>query len=237
MLVDMELTFNGIKIADAGFVINLPERIDRRVDVDNLLSSLGFKGYIFFNGVKEQNNNWKQFGCTQAYINLFEIILKEGIDNVLIFEDDIKLMNSTSYNEIDAIFKKWHFFSKKYDVIALGTRPLPGFKIIKEDINYGKLTNMLTTHCFFYRKNFIEYLFVNLQNFKNKKSIHYKCIIDEFINDCCSHNFILKNKNKLFDIGITIPMVFTQKDSYSNNEDNYQDYDKWMEDCFWDALS
>lgn len=232
----MPLTYNGINIADAGFIINLPDRNDRRISVDTLLSNMGFDGYYFFNGVKISDQNWRVFGCTQAYINLFEIALKENYDHIIVFEDDIKIMNSINKIQIDNIFNKFSFFSKKYDVIALGTRPLPGSKIIVDDVNFGKISNLLSSHSFFYKKNFIQYLYDNLKSYKNPKTNHYNCIIDEFINDCCSHNFILKHKNKIFNIGITIPMIFTQSDSYSDNELCHQEYDNWMEECFWNAL-
>lgn len=229
--------YNGIKIADAGFVINLKKRIDRKFEVDELLTSMGFNGYLFFNGVEINDELWYKFGCTQAYLNLFEIILKENYNTVIIFEDDLKIMDSITIKQINEIISKLPSFSIKYDAIALGTRPLPNFKIKKEDENFGKIESLLTTHCFFYNKNFIKYLYECLKNYKNFKSNHYKCLIDECINDCCSNKFILKNKNKIFNIGITIPMIFTQKNSFSNNELINQDYDQWMEDCFWDAIN
>jgi hypothetical protein len=233
----MSLTYKGLKIADAGFVINLPERIERKNSTDKLLSEIGFSGYNFFNGVKILDESWRVFGCTQAYINLFEIALKENYNNIIVFEDDIKLMNSINTSQIDSIFNTFSIHSKNYDVIALGTRPLPGSKIIKETENFGKIYNLLSTHSFFYKKNFISYLYNSLKNYKLPKTLHYNCIIDEFINDCCSHNFVLKNKNKIFNIGITIPMVFTQNNSYSDNEMCIQEYDNWMEECFWNALN
>ena len=229
--------YNGIKIADAGFVINLPKRFDRKYDVDTLLKKMGFDGYIFFNGVEIKDNNWFNFGCTQAYINLFDIILKENYQTVIIFEDDLKIMNSANLDEINDVFYKLPAFSKKYDAIALGTRPIPNFKIKKEDKNFGKIESLLTTHCFLYNKKFIYYLYENLKCYKSLKSKHYKCLIDECINDCCSNKFVLKNKNKIFNIGITIPMIFTQKNSYSDNELINQDYDLWMEECYWNAIS
>jgi len=168
----MSLMYNGIKIADAGFVINLSERTDRKKYVDKLLTDMGFTGYIFFNGVKINNETWRIFGCTQAYINLFEIALKENYNNILVFEDDIKIMNTINLAQIDNIFNEFPIQSKIYDVIALGTRPLPGTKIIKETENFGKILTLLSTHSFFYQKKYIKYLYDNLKNYKNKKSTH-----------------------------------------------------------------
>jgi GR25 family glycosyltransferase involved in LPS biosynthesis len=83
----------------------------------------------------------------------------------------------------------------------------------------------------------MEHLYENLKEFKNPDSKYYRVYIDEFINDSCSHEIIYKTPNKLFNVGVTIPMVFTQSKSYSDNEMSDQNYDEWIEDSFWQALN
>lgn len=60
-----------------------------------------------------------------------------------------------------------------------------------------------------------------------------------FLNDCSceQYRFIHSPLHKKFDFGITIPMIFTQTDSFSDNELSNQDYDKIMENSFWRSLS
>lgn len=228
--------YKSIPIADAGFVINLPNRTDRKLKSTRLLDDLQFNSYSFVDGYMFSELEWKKFGCTQAYLNIFEQSLLLGYESIMVFEDDIKLMNGVTSEDLDKIFYKWNFFSKKYDVIALGTRPLPNSKIKIEDPNFGKLYSTLCTQSFYYKKPFMRYVLDNLKDFKSPDSPYYKCVIDEFINDSCSHNYVLKQKNKIFDIGITIPMIFTQDNSYSDNEGYNQNYDEWMEECFNNAI-
>jgi GR25 family glycosyltransferase involved in LPS biosynthesis len=233
----MALHYKGKKIADAGFVINLSDRLDRRHNVDSVLRELEFDGYEFFDGFRFFDDEWRRYGCTQTFLNIFETALNSGYESIVIFEDDVKKMNSCSIEQMDKIFQNWELGSENFDVIALGTRPLQGSKIIQKNDYFGKITNSVCAHAFYYKKDFIEYIYNNLKEFKNPESKHYKVYIDEFINDSCSHEIVYKTPNKLFNIGITIPMIFTQGKSYSDNELSDQNYDGWIEDSFWAALN
>ena len=223
-------------IADHGYVLNLPERQDRKQETLSLLDELNISGYEFFNGVKIEDPNWKIYGCTQSYIDIFKDAIDKKYDSIVVFEDDIKLMNGVDRNTIDEIFAKWPDFSKQYDVIALGTRPYDNSKIIRQDNNFGKISSLLCTQAFFYTKNFIEYAYESLKCYQEENCYHYRCIIDVFINDCCSREQAFTYNNKIFNIGITIPMIFTQRESYSDNEGRVYNYDSFMEGCFWAAI-
>jgi hypothetical protein len=230
------LYYKDIKIADHGYILSLPEREDRRKETLSVLDELNISGYTFFDGIRIPDENWRVYGCTESYINIFKDAIDNQYESIVVFEDDIKIMNGVSTNTIDEIFSKWHHFSQEYDVIALGTRPQYNSKIIRQDNNFGKISNLLCTQCFLYKNNFIEYAYEKLKCYRDPECSHYRCIIDEFINDCCSHEQVLKYKNDLFNIGITIPMIFTQRESYSDNEGIIHNYDQWMEGCFWAAL-
>jgi GR25 family glycosyltransferase involved in LPS biosynthesis len=233
----MALFYKGTKIADAGFVLNLEDRTDRRQNVELILRELGIEGYEFFNGVRLESDEWRRFGCTQTFLNIFETALISGYESIIIFEDDVKKMNSCSIEQVDKIFENWELGCENFDVIALGTRPLQGSKILQQSDYFGKLTNSLCAHAFYYKRDFMEHIYKNLKEFKNPESKYYKVYIDEFINDSCSHEIIYKTPNKLFNIGVTIPMIFTQSKSYSDNEMSDQNYDEWIEDSFWQALN
>lgn len=228
--------YKGIKIADAGFVINLEKRTDRKEKIIEILDSMGFSGYEFENGFVFDDEFWRRYGCTQTYINIFEKAIKNNYESILIFEDDAKMMHSVTTEQIDKIFKNWDLNRKNYDVIALGTRPLHGAKIYQDSEFFGTLTNALCTQSHYYTKDFMLYTLETLGNFKDPNSSHYRVIIDEFINDCCSHEIIYKTKNKIHRVGITIPMIFTQYASFSDNEKQMMDYDVFIEGCFWDAI-
>lgn len=230
------ITYKGKKIADKGFVINLPYRMDRKYHTELLLKDLGFDGYEYISGVIFDEEEWKVYGCTQTYLNIFEIALNENLDSVVIFEDDIKVMNGTEISHFDSVFDKWEKFSNHYDFIALGSRPIEGSKIYREDENFGRVTNTLCTQAFFYKRNFFEYFYETMKNYKNSSDPYYRVVVDEFFSDCCSHEILCKKENKLFNVGITIPMLFTQRDGYSDNLKCYEKYDEYLEKCYWGAL-
>ena len=80
-------------------------------------------------------------------------------------------------------------------------------------------------------------LYETLKDFNDPNSTHYRVVIDEFISDCTSHDYICKKPNKLFRAGITIPMMFTQQPSYSDNEGDFMNYQGYIEDSYWNALN
>jgi hypothetical protein len=231
------LKYKDTVIADAGFVINLPEREDRRNEVTQLLNELDITGWEFENGVKHDEPEWHKYGCTQTFLNIFKKAIDNNYSSIIIFEDDITLTQTITKEDIDSIFKQIKKKSRKYDFIALGTRPLWDSKIIKNSDYFGTVENCVCAHAFLYKKKFIKYIYSKLKNYKKESCPHYKVIIDEFINDCCSHKQIYKRPNKLFRAGITIPMVFTQRPSYSNNEQGFVNYQGWIEDSYWSAFT
>jgi hypothetical protein len=230
------LTYKGKKIADRGVVVNLPHRKDRREKSDSVLKSLGFDGYEYIEGIVHTEQEWKRYGLTQTYINCAKNAIDDNIESLVVFEDDIKIMNGVSVEDFDKIFEKWDAFSENYDLIAMGTRPLIDSTITKDDENFGTVSNTLCTQAFLYKRTFLDYLYNTLKNYNVPGDPYYKVIIDEFINDCCSHEIIYKTKNKLFKVGITIPMLFTQHSGFSDIENSEQNYDGWMEHCYWTAI-
>jgi len=232
-----KLKYKDIVIADAGFVINLPERDDRRTQVTELLDDLNITGWEFEVGVKHEDPEWQKYGCTQTFLNIFKKAIDNNYDSIVIFEDDIMLTGTIDRKDIDSILTQIKKKSRKYDFIALGTRPLWDSKITKDFEYFGTVENCLCAHAFLYKKKFIKYIYSKLKNYKQESCPHYKVIIDEFINDCCSHKQIYKTPNKLFRAGITLPMIFTQRPSYSDNEKNYMNYSGWIEDSYWNALN
>ena len=133
------LYYKDIKIADVGYVINLPHRTDRKESVIKILNELEITGYEFIDGVILDNPEYTKFGCTQSFINIFEKFLSTTSKNIIIFEDDIKLMNQVNKKDIDRIFNNWDSIINNYDVVALGTKLLPRSEIIiNEDIIHNK---------------------------------------------------------------------------------------------------
>jgi hypothetical protein len=233
---DGKVRYKDIIIADKGFVLNLPDRTDRRDYVLNTLNELNISGWEFEDGVRFDDPEWRRYGCTQAYINMFKKAIDNDYESIIVFEDDIKKTGMISLEQIDEIFKQWPIQSKKYNLIALGTRPFWESKITKDSENFGTLSNCLCTQSFYFNREFINYAYETLSCYNDPTCSHFRVVIDEFISDCCSHEQICKIPNKIFKVGITIPMMFTQSYGYSDNEQTFMNYEGWIEDSYWSAL-
>lgn len=224
-------------IADAGYVMNLPERTDRLEHVTNVLEKLEITGWQINTGYRFEDHEWKRYGCTRAYMNIFEDAIKNNYESIFVFEDDIRITDMINDEQINQIFESLPEESENYDFIAFGTRPLWESKVVSKSNTFGTVTNCLCTQCYFYKKDFILYAYETLKDFTDPNSPHYRVVIDEFISDCSSHDYICKKPNKLFRAGITIPMMFTQQPSYSDNEGDFMNYQGYIEDSYWNALN
>ena len=227
------------KIADAGYVINLPHRTDRKESVIKLLNELEITGYEFIDGVVLDNPEYRKMGCNAAYVNLFSKFLSSDAQNVIVFEDDIKLMNGVSKNEIDAIFDNWDETVSNYDVVGLGVKLLPRTEIKLKGKTHGSFEEMLCTQSLFYKRHFVEHWMTIMTEFLTPSSPFHKCAVDIFLNDCSSetYRFIHNDRHKKFDFGITVPMLFTQGPSFSDSEGRDQDYEDDMERAYWESLN
>jgi len=232
------LYYKGKKVADRAFLLNLPHRTDRLESSKKLLDELGFTGYEVFEGTIFENPDLKKLGCTSSYIKMFENFLESDLQDLIIFEDDIKLMNSTSKKDVDKIFNDWDVIKETYDIVALGTKLRPNSKIIEQSETHGYFEEFLCTQSFYYKRPIIEHTYNELKGFLDSNHYLHNCVIDVFLHDSSSkiHRFFPSDNHKKFKFGITIPMIFTQSQSFSNNEDMLQNYDEDMEKKFWSAM-
>ena len=232
------LYYKGKKIADKGYILNLPERTDRLESAKKLLDELGFEGYEVFSGIKIENPEFKKFGCTSSYIKMFKNFLESDLQDLIIFEDDIKLMNSTSKKDVDKIFNNWDVIKETYDIVALGTKLRSESKITEKFETHGYFEEFLCTQSFYYKRPIIEHTYNELKGFMDSNHYLYKCVIDVFLHDSSSESFRFfpSDNHKKFKFGITIPMIFTQSQSFSDNENVIQNYDENMEKKFWNAM-
>jgi GR25 family glycosyltransferase involved in LPS biosynthesis len=178
-------------------------------------------------------------GCNAAYVNLFSKFLSTDAQNVIVFEDDIKLMNGVSKNEINAIFDNWDETISQYDVVGLGVKLLPRSEIKLNGETHGSFEEMLCTQSLFYKRHFVEHWMTIMTEFLTPTSPFYMCAVDMFLNDssCETYRFIHNDRHKKFDFGITVPMLFTQGPSFSDSEGRDQDYEDDMELAYWQSLN
>jgi len=230
--------YKNIKLSDVAYIINLPERTDRKKYVDEFLSELGFRGYQFVDGIKFDNPEFKKMGCTQTYNKIFKEFLLSGHQNIIVLEDDLKLMDGVTQTDLDKIFSNWSETVSTYDVVALGVKLLPRSRVISRGKTHGSFEEMLCSQSLYYEREFVEHYLSLMDNNFDPNHFLYKCTIDMFLNDCSSSQYRFRHheSHKKFDFGITIPMVFTQTNSFSDNENFNQNYDKIMENAFWNSV-
>jgi len=230
--------YKDIKIADEGYLINLPQRTDRKESVLNLLNQLKITGFELVDGVVMEEPEFKKLGCTQAYLNIFQRFLNSESQDILVFEDDIKLMEGVSEKDLDKIFANWKQTTNRYDVVALGVKLLPRSKIYQNSLTDGSFKEMLCSQSLYYKRNFVEHYVSQMKNYLNPEHYLYKCTIDMFLNDSSNnrYRFIHNENHREFKFGITIPMIFTQTSSFSDNEQEKQNYDEEMKNTFWKSL-
>ena len=66
------------------FYINLEKRIDRRIQIEDELTKMGFK-FERFNAIENTHNG---LGCCYSHLKIIKTAKERGYKNVLIFEDD-----------------------------------------------------------------------------------------------------------------------------------------------------
>ena len=243
LLEDVELTKKGVyykntKIADEAYVLNLPSRPDRREKVNSILTYLGFRGYKFYEAVKIENEELEKMGCTESELRILNQFLMGDSQDVIIFEDDLKLMSGVTEKELDEIFLNWEETKNQYDIVALGTKLLPRSVIIPQGKTHGSFKEMLCTQAFYYKREIAKHVVENLSNYTNPEHYLYKCTIDMFLNDCSNEQYRFRHnpEHKIFNFGITLPMIFVQDSDYSDLEKKHENYENMMEDGYKNAL-
>ena len=78
--------FNGTKIADLGFYINLDKRTDRKENIESQLSRLKITGVERHSAFSEYDAN--TLNCKRSHLQLMEKLLDSDFETLLILEDD-----------------------------------------------------------------------------------------------------------------------------------------------------
>jgi autotransporter strand-loop-strand O-heptosyltransferase len=231
--------YKAQKIADVGYVLNLPSRLDRKIQISRILYDNHFTGWDFFNGEIIEDPEFKKLGCTISELNIFKKFLETNYETLLLVEDDAKIINGLSENEIDTVFNDWEEIIETYDVIALGTRPLPRTRISTNNKTHGQFQELLCSQAFVYHRKVVEHIVEVLSNVQDKNHPFYKCTIDMFLNDISNskYRFIHSSILKEFKFGITIPMIFSQSEGFSDIENSVVSYENSIEGSYWKALN
>lgn len=116
------------------YIINLPERADRRRGMEAELKQLGLdysmENVRIFPAIRPAEPlafpNIGVLGCYLSHLEILKIARREGLKNVLIMEDDLAVSSRFKTFEKDLL----HILSNiKWDIICLGYFPYHGLKL------------------------------------------------------------------------------------------------------------
>jgi glycosyl transferase family 25 len=197
------------------YYINLEERIDRRILVEQELKNLGWK-YERFNAIKLKN---PRVGCSMSHLKLLEKAKKEDLDYIVIIEDDIMFTKTEFFN---TNLKKFMESNIDFDVLLLaGNLRPPVFKINDYLL---KITKAWTTTGYIVKKHYYDKLINNIKegikNLMAKPDEHGLYAIDSYWQR-------LQATDNWY---IIYPRTVTQRPNFSTIENRYTDYNHLMLD-------
>jgi GR25 family glycosyltransferase involved in LPS biosynthesis len=74
---------------DKIYCINLKHRPDRYISATKVFNDLNIPNVEFY--ITEKSSKGGRYGCFESHINVIKKAYNEGYNNILIFEDDIRL--------------------------------------------------------------------------------------------------------------------------------------------------
>lgn len=191
------------------FVLNLKQHEERLKLTKEQLKKFNINNYYVVEGVIVNGGKTKidrESGCRLAHIKIIEYAIKNNLEQIIIFEDDIEIDNKLNdiYNDTINFLdnNKWNMFY------------FGGNHLVKpEKINYciGKITDTYTTHSY---------------------AIHKSCYEDilKFKDEETQIDVMLPRIQRLGKSYCSIPRVITQRTGLSFIQDNVQNYDIVLKD-------
>jgi GR25 family glycosyltransferase involved in LPS biosynthesis len=227
------VTWNNIKIADRGFLINLEERTDRLQESLLEFDKNNIQGVERFNAIKiieDSNQGWVIRGCTHSHMELLKRQVENGWEKMVIFEDDF-ILDVCDKRDIflsNEMIEK--IYSTDFDLLFLGACLLEPADAISE--NLIKPNKFVQTTSYLTSLKFAEYV-VNNFNYLDKELVVYGEQIDSYYSVLATKSHWLMNNRtkgvneiKEHDLKIYFhyPVLFNQRASYSNILNKITDY-------------
>jgi GR25 family glycosyltransferase involved in LPS biosynthesis len=156
------VTYNGLKIADCGFFINLKKDTDRLTHILNTLKENAIEGVERFDALTSKNGNTSRNGSFLSHLNLIKKFGETGLESCLIIEDDIEFTEYLTLENILLINEKLK--DDTVDAIWLGGCPKTVFK---ESDNFSYVFSKSCAFGVIIKKSFYDKLIPFIE--KNKR--------------------------------------------------------------------
>jgi GR25 family glycosyltransferase involved in LPS biosynthesis len=234
------VTWDGIKIADKGFLINLEEREDRLKESLSELKSNNIVGVEKFNAIKiieDSDNGWTIRGCTHSHMEILKSQVENKWEKVIIFEDDffldicdieIKTMSNDMITRI---------YNTDFDLFFLGACLLEPSNFVNDYLI--KPNKFVQTTTYLTSLKFAKYVVDNF-NYLDKELVTYGEQIDSYYSVLATKthwriNSSMKGVNEIKEHNLKIyfhkPVLFNQRDSYSNITNTNTSYSRGNNKC------
>jgi hypothetical protein len=227
------VTWNGVKIADKGFLINLEERKDRLEESLLEFNKNNIVGVERFNAIKITENNddgWIIRGCTHSHMEILKLQVENKWEKVIIFEDDFFLDICHTNKDFSITPLIENIYSSEFDCLFLGATLLEESEFVSE--LFIKPNKFVQTTSYISSLNFSEFV-VNHFNYLDKTSIVYGEQIDSYYSFLCQKKHwkmefcdvgrdeLINNTLKIY---FSYPIIFNQRISFSNIENKMSYY-------------
>tara|TARA_R110002020_G_scaffold68611_4_gene179458 strand:+ start:3881 stop:4513 length:633 start_codon:yes stop_codon:yes gene_type:complete len=197
---------------DKIYCVNLDERKDRWEQAKKEFSKLGIENVTRFSAVKHENG---AIGCRDSHLGIIREAKELGLDNVLIFEDDLLVLDE-HVDKINLALKDLD--TVDWDLFYFGATVDPNVGRLQRATDNLVLTNWAyTTHAYAVPSRLFDFIL-------NEAPKHG--IIDVFL--CRA----VVPRGKSF---IMNPLLCIQQESYSDIEKHHADY-WWMVKFFNNVL-
>jgi GR25 family glycosyltransferase involved in LPS biosynthesis len=217
------VTWNGIEIADKGFLINLKKRTDRLNESIDEFHRINIRGVEVHQAAEIGiESNFSILSCSQSHLDILNYQVSNSIDKVIIFEDDFflkekEILQKLNFEEILFEIKNFDF-----DLLFLGSSLKEKSNKITPYISKPKIFNQTT--CYIIKLECAKFVIDNF-DFRNENSICYGEQIDTFYSMLVNkthwkEHLEFYNKEKIMNnnlkIYMTNPILFYQRRSFSD---------------------
>lgn len=199
-----------IKNNSAVYYINLADRIDRKIHIENEL--LIFENMVSrIDAIKDKIGS---IGCAKSHILALKTFLQTTKKYCFIFEDDFQFL----YQQNETIKIINNIFEHDFDMILLTYNLSDAHLTFSFDLkqyNLGNICNSRTTAGYLITQNYVGTLLNNFEDCLKKQLQGFKTAIDL--------SFQILQKDKSF--YACVPILGTQYDNYSDIENRQTIYD------------
>lgn len=143
---------------DKAYYINLDSRTDRRESFETRIAKHNLEVERFsailidpIEGHEDKNRHFKE-GCLQSHIEIVRLAKEQGLDNILIFEDDCSFAKDFT-NKATQIANQ--LYNEEWDLFYLGGEPNGDCPLKKESIRLAT-KGVYQTHAYGIHKRFFD---------------------------------------------------------------------------------